>query len=265
MLDVKNLLAKILYRSCGGAFFVGNIAANSYKDISVTFDKAFDALPSVVVCLNSNSTSPNMGYVTAAVLSRSTTGFVVRVFNADTSTRTPWVDWVATVSWGGYLTSKLYEIFSHLERWWEHVRFKGVVGEDIKRPIQSCREVRLLSTCKLQRDDTSRWFNAIYQITRRSLCGFLYSRCKNDANTDGVGCNKDSGEQSCIGIYKSILFYIKRWWHIQILLWKQSRGLAQCYRYLERKYRLSSWRCSTNVRYGRYNIATISERRCVAC
>ena len=101
MLDVKKLLAKILYRSCGGAFFVGNIAANSYKDISVTFDKAFDALPSVVVCLNSNSTSPNMGYVTAAVLSRSTTGFVVRVFNADTSTRTPWVDWVATVSWGG--------------------------------------------------------------------------------------------------------------------------------------------------------------------
>lgn len=101
MLDIKKLLTKLLYRSCGGAFSVGNVSANSYKDIPVTFDKAFDAVPSVVVCLNSNSTSPKMGLVTAAVLSRSTTGFVVRVFNADTSTRTPFVDWVATVSWGG--------------------------------------------------------------------------------------------------------------------------------------------------------------------
>lgn len=33
------------------------------------------------------------------------------------------------INGGGYLTSKFYEIFSHLERWWEHVRFKGVAGE----------------------------------------------------------------------------------------------------------------------------------------
>lgn len=32
--------------------------------------------------------------------------------------------------WGGYLTSKLCEIFSHLERWCGYVRFKGVVGEN---------------------------------------------------------------------------------------------------------------------------------------
>lgn len=32
---------------------------------------------------------------------------------------------------GGYLTSKLYAICSHLERWWEHVRFKGFVDENI--------------------------------------------------------------------------------------------------------------------------------------
>lgn len=160
--------------------------------------------------------------------------------------------------WGGSLISKLYTIFSHLERWWEYVRFKGVAGENIKRSIQSCRRDRLLSTCKLQRDDTHGWFNNLYQITKRSLCGFLFSRCKNDASTNGVGCNKDSGEQSYIRIYKSILLYIKHWWHTQILLRKQSRCLAQCHRYLERKYRLSSWRCGTNVRYGRYNITQIS-------
>lgn len=160
--------------------------------------------------------------------------------------------------WGGYLTSKFYEIFLHLERWWEHVRCEGFVGENIKRSIQSCRRDRLLSTCKLQRDDTHGWFNNLYQITKRSLCGFLFSRCKNDASTNGVACNKDSGEQSYIGVHKPILLYIKRWWHIQILLRKQSSGLAQCCGYLERKYRLSSWRRGNNVRYGKYNITQIS-------
>lgn len=33
---------------------------------------------------------------------------------------------------GGYLTSKFYSIFSHLERWWEHVRLKGFVGESVE-------------------------------------------------------------------------------------------------------------------------------------
>ena len=33
---------------------------------------------------------------------------------------------------GGYLPSKFYELFSHIGRWWEYVRFKGVVSEDIE-------------------------------------------------------------------------------------------------------------------------------------
>lgn len=125
MLNVKKLLTRLMYRSCGGAFSAGNVAANSYKDITVTYDRAFSAIPSVVVCLNSNSTSPNMGYVTAAVLSRSTTGFTARIFNADSSTRSPYVDWIATISWGGYFLTRFMSTFSHLaERWWEYVERK---------------------------------------------------------------------------------------------------------------------------------------------
>lgn len=37
---------------------------------------------------------------------------------------------------GGYLTSKFYEIFSHLERWWEYVRFKGVIKQNIESNLQ---------------------------------------------------------------------------------------------------------------------------------
>ena len=119
MLNVKKLLTKLMYRTCGGAFPVGNVSGGSYKDLTVTFDKAFSAVPSVVVCLNSNSISPNMGLVTAAVLSRSTTGFSVRVFNADSSGRSPYIDWVATASWGGYCINLLLSTASRLaERRW---------------------------------------------------------------------------------------------------------------------------------------------------
>lgn len=284
MLDLKALLAKILLRITPTILSSGNsigsweclglliqwgrntqaVSSSATKTWNTSFSVEYKYKP-VVFTQITDTASPATFHVVANNIT--TTGCQWLRQSSSSTSYNCTIHWVAIgfSNGGGYLISKFYSIFSHLERWWEHVRFKGVLSEDIKRSIQSCRDDRLLSTCKLQRDDTSRWFNALYQITRRSLCGFLYSRCKNETNTNGVGCSKDSGEQSCIGIYKSILLYIKRWWHIQILLWKQPRVLAQCYGYLERKYRLSSWRCSTNVRYGRYNIATISERGCVAC
>lgn len=288
MLDIKKLLTKILdvfnttsttltgsynlkavaYRRCGIVTIniwqtaIANISKGTWITIG-TLPQAYRPLHQLDTLGVENNTSSVQNN---SIQLRITTDGDVKVWAYTNGVTSNQLLSTVTFMGGGYLTSKFYEIFSHLaERWCGYVRFKGVISEDIKRSIQSCRTYRLLSTCKFQCNDTSRWFNALYQITRRSLCGFLYSRCKNDANTNGLGCSKDSGEQSCIGIYKSILLYIKRWWHIQILLWKQPRVLAQCYRCLERKYRLSSWRCSTNVRYGRYNIATISERRCVAC
>ena len=58
---------------------------------------------------------------------------------------------------GGYLTSKLYEIFSHLERWWEYVRLKGVVGENIKESSASGYILKISNaTCKRTKCDIHR-------------------------------------------------------------------------------------------------------------
>lgn len=40
---------------------------------------------------------------------------------------------------GGYLTSKLYAICSHLEGWWEHVRLKSFIDENVARKTSLIR------------------------------------------------------------------------------------------------------------------------------
>ena len=40
---------------------------------------------------------------------------------------------------GGYLTSKFYSIFSHLERWWEYVRLKSFIDENVARKTNLIR------------------------------------------------------------------------------------------------------------------------------
>ena len=53
----------------------------------------------------------------------------VWLYGGSPSTNQPYFNVTYVVDGGGYLTSKFYSIFSHLERWWEYVRFKGVAGE----------------------------------------------------------------------------------------------------------------------------------------
>ena len=82
---------------CGAVTGV-NVAANTYKDYDVTFDSAFTENPIIVVSFMSASTSANMGYLTVSAHSISTEGFTVRIFNRDTSSRSPYVYWIATTS-----------------------------------------------------------------------------------------------------------------------------------------------------------------------
>lgn len=70
--------------------------ANSYVDVTVTFPSAFEQEPNVVVGFMSTSTAAKFGLLTCAAHSITTTGFKVRVFNADTGNRTPRVFWIAT-------------------------------------------------------------------------------------------------------------------------------------------------------------------------
>lgn len=79
-----------------GAFSAGDIDANSYKDITVSFGKTFSSVPTVVCCLSSTSTAGAIGSMTATPHSETTTECKIRVFNAGSATRTPGIRWIAT-------------------------------------------------------------------------------------------------------------------------------------------------------------------------
>lgn len=99
MLNVKKMLTKIANQfanmECGRVTNLGEVSSNSTKDATITFSNTFSEVPKVVACIESSSTAYGMGRLSCAVLSISTTGFTVRVFNADTSPRSPYIQWIA--------------------------------------------------------------------------------------------------------------------------------------------------------------------------
>ena len=70
-------------------------AANSYKDLTVSFGKTFSSAPKVVCSIYSTSTAGAIGSLSCSALDVTTTGFKVRVFNAGSAQRSPAVDWIA--------------------------------------------------------------------------------------------------------------------------------------------------------------------------
>lgn len=70
-------------------------AANSYKDLTVSFGRTFSSVPRVVCSIFSTSKAGAIGSLTASALDVTTTGFKVRVFNAGSASRSPAVDWIA--------------------------------------------------------------------------------------------------------------------------------------------------------------------------
>lgn len=74
-----------------------NVGANTYKDFNITFSKTFSAAPTVIVGLASTSTASSFGRINVAVKADSVTktGFTVRIFNDDSSTRSPGFRWAA--------------------------------------------------------------------------------------------------------------------------------------------------------------------------
>ena len=99
MLNVKKMLTKIANKiekmDCGVVTNLGEVSSNSTKDATITFTSTFSEPPNVVACLESSSTAYGMGRLTCAVHSITTTGCKVRVFNADTSGRSPYIQWIA--------------------------------------------------------------------------------------------------------------------------------------------------------------------------
>ena len=72
-----------------------SISAGSYGDYSVNFTKAFHDAPIVVACFQSTSTAGAFGKCTLGVVSTTSAGFTVRVFNGDSSGRGPNINWIA--------------------------------------------------------------------------------------------------------------------------------------------------------------------------
>ena len=78
-----------------GTITGSSVSAGGTKDYEVTFSKSFSSVPIVVACFQSTSTAGAFGKCTLGVVSTSTTGFTVRVFNGDSSGRGPNINWIA--------------------------------------------------------------------------------------------------------------------------------------------------------------------------
>lgn len=75
-----------------------SVPANSYADFSITFNRSFTSAPIVTASFWSTSTAVEMGYLSLAVHTITTTGFQVRVFNKDSSARAPYINWIALLT-----------------------------------------------------------------------------------------------------------------------------------------------------------------------
>ena len=90
----SQLVNKKGYTDSGTVAF-NSVAANTTKDVSVTFRVTFPDKPIVLCSINSSSTAGAFGKCACSVVSVTTTGATLRFFNGDTSARSPGASWVA--------------------------------------------------------------------------------------------------------------------------------------------------------------------------
>ena len=72
-----------------------SVNASAYTDKAITFTPAFTNTPAISATFWTNSTSGTFGRCTLSVVSVSNTGATIRVFNGDSSSRSPNVLWMA--------------------------------------------------------------------------------------------------------------------------------------------------------------------------
>lgn len=90
---IKDIQMGLVYNN--GA--IGEVKANSYKDYTVTFPRAFTSAPFVMCCFEMDSTVSSFGRFTVSVKNdtATTTGFTFRVYNGSSEGRYPRVRWLA--------------------------------------------------------------------------------------------------------------------------------------------------------------------------
>lgn len=106
MFDLKKWIAKVTQsivdltarqniKMAAGYVAVGQINAEAYKDVTLSF--SFSSTPRVVATIFSSGTAVNIGDVTCTVHDVTTTSAKVRVFNNRSSTLSPGIEWIAVV------------------------------------------------------------------------------------------------------------------------------------------------------------------------
>lgn len=97
--DLSNTLENYVEKSnlyeIDAGSVTGQCNAGSYTDLSITFNKTFNSTPIVVSSLATTSTAPGVGNISTSPINITTTGCSIRVFNNDTSNRTPKINWIA--------------------------------------------------------------------------------------------------------------------------------------------------------------------------
>lgn len=73
--------------------------ANSTADISVTFPVEFISDPVIIAGMGSDSSAAEIGNISVATYSRSSTGVTFRIFSKAGTTRSPRVFWLAIGRW----------------------------------------------------------------------------------------------------------------------------------------------------------------------
>ena len=106
MLDLKKWIAKVTdsiasltarqdIKMAAGYESVGQINANAYKDVTLSY--SFSSTPRVVATIFSSGTAVNLGDVTCTVHDVTATSAKVRIFNNRSSTLSPGIEWIAVV------------------------------------------------------------------------------------------------------------------------------------------------------------------------
>lgn len=94
--SISDVMSDIGLKKCDAGYIQGDdIPTESTADYNVTYSVSFSSTPTPVASFVSTSTASGFGKCSLSILNRSATGFTIRVYNGDTTQRSPSLTWVA--------------------------------------------------------------------------------------------------------------------------------------------------------------------------
>lgn len=91
---LPELIGKIPIIQSGVTDFI-SVSANSYKDVNIVFDNPYLSTPNILASIWGESDSPTYGNINYSCRNVSASGFTLRIYNDNTSSRSPRYKWTA--------------------------------------------------------------------------------------------------------------------------------------------------------------------------